>query len=269
MHDDEAPRTAWADAVELGAHGRVAAARTALAALVADPQITPALASLAHSTRASLTRQAGGHALARCGDGRACVLAARAVEDPGDAWLSAAWLDGLIGLAADNLGIGEFALSRRLLERARTHLDTAGADPRSGDGGWRTIARSRLRWAWVSAEWGLYAGDLPRAQVAIADARELAAAVPSPRHRLKTALIAAAVDAACGDTGPALAGGEAAFDDAAALDLLPLQWAAASLLAGLSPEAGGWRETVVVLRGRLAERGMAMVPLSSGERLGR
>lgn len=253
MTGEHAGLTQWQRAVELGAQGWAAAARTALATLVADPRTSTAVVSLAHSTRASLIRQSGGHAAARAGDGRACALAV-AGADSDDEWLSAAWMDGLVGLAADNLGIGDFAASRRLLDRAA---------------GCRADARTALRLSWVRSEWGLYSGDLTVARAAAARSADLAEALDSPRHGLKTGLIAAAVAAATGDTEAAVRGGRAAYDRAGELGLLPLRWAAATLLAGVDPGTGEYAASAAELRSVLARRGMPLAPLRPGERHGR
>lgn len=269
MSPEPAGLGAWNTAVDLGAQGRAAAARSALAALDADRAIAPSIRSLAHSTRASLIRQAGGHAAARAGDGRACALATAATRGAGDPWLDAAWLDGLIGLAADNLGLADFAAARRLLDRAAAHAAAAAAAA-PDDVDWRTLPRTALRLSWVRSEWGLYAGDPTVARAAADASAELAEALPSPRHRIKTDLIAAAVDAAAGDTDAAARGARAAHTRAAELELLPLRWAAATLLAGLdSDRRGHYQAEVAGLRDRLARRGMPLAPLRPGERHGR
>lgn len=265
---DTDDRAVWIDAVELGAQGRVAAARTRLLPLMNGQGTSLAVRSLAHSTRASLVRQAGAHALARTGDGRACALAAAAATDGGDEWLAAAWVDGLVGLAADNLGIGDFAQSRRLLDRAADFL--AGRRLRGAAATtWQTIDRVELRCAWVRAEWGLYSGDLATARAASSSAGRLAEELPSARHRIKTKLISAAVAAADGQLDAANQGAREAFDGAAAEGLVPLQWAAASLLSGVSPDAGAWADEVARQRVNLAQRGMTMMPLAMGERISR
>ncbi|GAC56620.1 hypothetical protein GOHSU_12_00100 [Gordonia hirsuta DSM 44140 = NBRC 16056] len=254
MNDDEpGGAAAWRTAVELGAQGRAAAARTALAALAVDPRAAPAIVSLSYSTRASLLRQAGGHGMARAGDGRACVLAAdgRTGGPTADEWMVAAWLDALIGLAADNLGLGDFSTARRLLDRAQ---DCPVVPPRAA-----------LRLAWVRTEWGLYSGDLDTAQSAAAVADDRSRDLASPRHQLKTGLIAAAVHGACGRFDAARAGARQAFVQADTLGLLPLRWAAATLLAGLGEES--FAAEVTVTRDLLAARGMPLVPLRPGERL--
>ncbi|MFT3663208.1 MAG: hypothetical protein QM809_18125 [Gordonia sp. (in: high G+C Gram-positive bacteria)] len=270
----------WERAVELGAQGRVAAARTLLDDVVADRRTSTAIVSLAHSTRASLTRQAGGHALARAADGRACASAAAADREPAAAeeamrpWVVAAWVDGLVGLAADGLGIGDLAGSRILLDRAGDRLDERfpggpAAGPVPGGEPWCTVGRVRLRVAWVRSEWGLYSGRLDVARSAAARAQALAAASPSARHRIKTRLIAAAVSAAEGDTPGARHDASEVWREAGERGLLPLQWAAASLLAGVTPGGGDHLAEVARLRAVLARRGMPIAPLAVGERHGR
>lgn len=254
----------WQEAVELGARGYAAAARASLSALAAEPATSPAIRSLTFSTRASLLRQAGGHGLARGGDGRACALAVgdrSAGERFADEWMAAAWLDGLIGLAADNLGVGDFALSRQLLDRADDDLHRAQVLPATD---WRTVPRSALRLAWVRAEWGLYAGQVDVAQESIDVAAQRAQALRSPRHSMKTQLIGAAVAAASGEGGRAHSEGLAAHATASQLGLLPLHWAAATLLAGVSGNDVYLGEAAE-LRTKLARLGMSLVPLEPGE----
>ncbi len=263
------PIERWHEAVELGSRGYAAAARSALAELAADPNTPAAVAALTYSTRASLLRQAGAHGLARGGDGRACAL----VVDHSGGWAVTAWLDGLIGLAADNLGIGDFAQSRRLLDRAAADLTaaesttavrgTASADIAAD---WRALPRVALRLAWVGAEWGLYSGDLDAAGEAAEDAAAQARSLPSPRHLVKTRLIGAATAAAAGNLAEAAAEAAAAHADAGELGLLPLQWAAAALLAAI-PGHDLYQREVPELRARLARRGMLLLPLGPGERL--
>lgn len=261
----------WDAAVHWGAQGRVARARPLLGELADDARLDPAIRSLAASTRASLTRQAGGHAVARIGDGRAALLAAGG--DPRDPWAAAAWLDGLIGLAADNLGIGDFAASRRLLDRAADYAAALPGPQGADEPDWRSTPRTALRLSWVTTEWGLYSGDLGVARAGAAASVPLAAALPSPRHRLKTGLIAAAVDAASGDTEGAARGARDAYRQAGDLGLLPLRWAAATLLAGVAGDGDDdgvdYPAEVAALRRRLALRGMPLAPLGPTERHGR
>ncbi|EGD56487.1 hypothetical protein [Gordonia neofelifaecis] len=248
----------WAQAVDLGARGRAAAARTIIDELVNDRRTAVSVVSLALATRASLTRQAGRHASARVDDGAALSVLARCAHDE---WTTAARVDALIGLAADALGIGDFGGSRRLLDRAEAELRRRG----TGRGGadrpqWVVDGRLGLREAWVRTELALYSGDATAGGLA-AEAAERAESAPSSRHRTKTSLIVAAATAASGD-------GEVAAVEAAriagtceAAGLLPLEWAARTMLAGLrdDPEESG---KVADLQAKLASRGMAFVPLT-------
>ena len=262
----------WAAAVDLGALGRAAAARRLLAEV--ETAAPAAMRSLARSTRASLTRQAGRHDIARGDDGAACAIVApllvgsdvapgntaggdAAAQDAADDWVRAAWVDGLIGLAADGLGIGAFAASASLLSRAARVLDAAVPAGIGDDAAWVTGDRLRLRLGWVRVEHGLYSGDLAAAARFIGPARDLAAAGPSPRHRIKTDLIAAAVMAAHGRTDEAIAQARTVHDETAAAGLAPLQWAAATMLSGLVRPGDGYARTAADLRGRLAVAGMA------------
>ncbi|MFZ2509903.1 MAG: hypothetical protein WAW85_02275, partial [Gordonia sp. (in: high G+C Gram-positive bacteria)] len=153
--------------------------------------------------------------------------------------------------------------SRRLLDRAAA--DLAATDlPIAGD--WRMLPRVALRLTWVRTEWGLYSGNVDIAREGAARAAEQAWALPSPRHAMKTQLIVAATAAATGRLDAAAAVGSAAHATAGELGLLPLQWAAATLLAGVTGKDVYQRE-VVDLRTRLARRGMSLLPLEPGERL--
>lgn len=246
----------WSAAVDLGARGRAAAARAALGSLIREAR-DPRIVSLAYSTRASLTRQAGGHAQARADDARACLLVASAARGRRDDWAFAAWIDGLIGLAADGLGIGDFAGSRTLLARVSQSIDGRGdVDSRP----WIVDGRLRLRHAWVRTELALFSGDTPGSVGPGREARRLGADAPSPRHIVKTDLISAAVAAAGGD-------GDTAAEIAADCEnrcitwgLLPLQWAAATMLTGIGPDPDGAARRAAESADRLAALGMRITP---------
>ncbi|MGO3325964.1 hypothetical protein [Gordonia sp. (in: high G+C Gram-positive bacteria)] len=252
--------SAWAAAVDLGACGRGAAARAELDDLVRDAT-DPRLASLALSTRASLVRQAGAHAIARRDDGRACLLAAERLRDDDDHWAFAAWLDGLIGLAADALGVGDFGASRTLLARVGRLLGEREDRP----GEWRqrewvTDGRVRLRHAWVQTELALFSGDTPGAIEPRQRALDLVVEAPSPRHVVKTELIGAAVTAAHGDTRTAAAIAVDCENRCAAWGLLPLQWAAATMLAGVGSDPQEAARRAREAAHRLAAWGMPVTP---------
>lgn len=287
---------AWAAAVSAGGDGNYARALTELATLErvagvrarvsasTDPHL--AVLSLCQSTRASLVRQAGRHHVSHVIDGRALltvgISGAWAVPGaPGSgprevSLIRAAVADGLVGLAADNLGLLRFDASRRLLDRARTVLDPmdvrpVGTNPeqwswRPADADWMTATRCRLRWEWVSAELGLYRGDvaagLEHARAGALLVREMHdAATPVPaRHRVKTALIAAAAAAGAGDRGGTANAARDVVADAHDEALLPLEWAAMSLLLGTGAASGDEAVHHRRLRATLIGKGMALMP---------
>jgi hypothetical protein len=169
------------------------------------------MGSLAMSTRASFLRQLGGHRAAAGWDGRA--LAAADTDE--------AAADALIGLAADALGVGRFAVSDRLLERAAGAVDAAGE------------ARLSVRFAWVSAELAMMRGDGGAAVAHAERAVTAAADYTSARHRLKSDVVLAAALCSHGDLDRSRAVADAALDRAGDLGLVPLRWALASLLADI------------------------------------
>ncbi|MHA0285922.1 hypothetical protein ACXYX3_05650 [Mycobacterium sp. C3-094] len=204
------PEERWLRAVAAGGQGRYAAAVADLDQLLRAVDRGP-LASLALSTRGSFLRQLGWHERARSLDGAAWGRS----DGTGDAGA-----DALIGLAADALGVGRFAASERALVRAAEVLPTAPS------------ARLPIRLAWVSAELAMARGDaaaLDHAQQAV----ELAGRTPSVRHRIKSLLVRAAAHCATGDTDAARRDGDRVLSHTAEHGLVPLRWAAASLLAGI------------------------------------
>ncbi len=241
----------WRTAVALGARGYVCAGdgviRQAAAgsrSAVSEPSIT----SLWASTQASWIRQSGRHGTALSLDGQAAALA---VEAPDGPWRTAAIADALTGLAADNLGRGRFAVSGRLLERVRDEVlptIAPGADFEVGD-------RLRLRWRWVSAELGLYSGDVESAATHSAAALDLVEGIGSARHRIKTQLIGAAASAMVGNAAQALAAAGVCADETAELDLLPLNWAALTMLSGMGEPVA---DRLARVRNDLTARGMSL-----------
>ncbi|MGW6423776.1 hypothetical protein ACWF82_13955 [Nocardia sp. NPDC055053] len=213
------PAQRWYRAVALGGQGRYAAARADLRVL-AGTRIDPALRSRVESTRGSLLRQLGGHAAAAAFDGRAANLALGATGPD----RAEALADAFTGLAADALGTGRLALARRLLGRVEPLLAEAPA-------------RCAVRWHWVRAETALAGGE---AAPALRDAElavELAAALPSVRHRVKSALLVAAATAAGGDADRSAELARAVDTDCREHALLPLRWATAMLRAGVCEQA--------------------------------
>lgn len=208
------PRQRWWRAVAAGGQGRYAVARAELDTLCRTPGT--GLTSLAMSTRASFLRQLGGHRDAAGWDGRA--LAAAGTD-------ATAVADALIGLAADALGIGRFAASQRLLDRAVGPVDDAD-DPRSA-----------IRLDWVGAELAMMRGDGATAVGHAERAVATAATVTSARHRLKSDVVLAAALCSHGQLDRSRAVADAALDRAGELGLVPLRWALSSLLADIGSAA--------------------------------
>jgi hypothetical protein len=205
-----APADLWLRAVAAGGQGRYGAAVADLDAL-GRTHTGGALASLAHSTRASFLRQLGGHRVARGWDGRAWAAAGPDVT---------AGTDALVGLAADALGVGRFALSAQLLLRAG---DLLGAG----------IGRLPVRLAWVSAELAMFTGDGPAAVAHAERAVDLASELGSARHDTKSRVVLAAALCSTGNIEASRTVADSALATAAELGLVPLSWAVARLLADI------------------------------------
>ncbi|HYO00898.1 MAG TPA: hypothetical protein VET27_02950 [Mycobacterium sp.] len=224
------PVELWLRAVASGGQGRYGSALTDLESL-GRTQPHGALASLAFSTRASFLRQLGGHRAARTCDGRAWAVADSDVP---------AGADALIGLAADALGVGRFALSGRLLLRAEDLLarDTSG--------------RLAVRLAWVRAELAMFTGDGTTAVEHAQGAAELASRWGSARHSTKSQVVLAAALCSVGDVEASRRVADAALQASERLGLIPLSWALACLLADIgSADLGPSR--IAALRDRLAD----------------
>jgi tetratricopeptide (TPR) repeat protein len=156
-------------------------------------------------------RQLGWHDKARGWDGRALAVAGADAE---------ARADALIGLAADALGVGRFAPSAAALLSAKSLLDDVPP-------------RLPVRLAWVSAELAMATGD---GQAAVAHAEravELARALGSARHAVKSDVVLAAALSSDGRLDRARAVADAALKTTDQLGLIPLSWALACLLAGI------------------------------------
>jgi hypothetical protein len=204
-------RELWLRAVAAGGQGRYASALADLAVIERTPDRGRML-SLARSTRASFLRQLGGHDAARGWDGRAWAAAGTDPEAAADA---------LVGLAADALGVGRFALSARLLQRAAPPSDGAGPP------------RLAVRLHWVSAELGMARGDGPAAVGHAERAVELAESAGSARHAVKSAVVLAAALCSAGRLPDARRVADEALDRTERLGLVPLRWALACLLADI------------------------------------
>jgi hypothetical protein len=203
------PHELWLRAVAAGGQGRYGSAMTDLAGLL---QRGGPLASLAHSTRASFLRQLGWHDRARRWDGLAMAMAGSDSE---------AGADALIGLAADALGVGRFAASAAALGRAGEILTR------------RVPPRLPVRLAWVSAELAMVTGDGATAVGHAERAIELAAALGSARHAVKSDMVLAAALCSAGDVDRSRMVADAALDSAGGLGIIPLRWALACLLADI------------------------------------
>lgn len=197
----------WLRAVIAGGQGRYATAFADLASVRRAYRVGR-LASLAHSTQASFLRQLGWHDKARGLDGSALAVAGGDPEGR---------IDALIGLAADALGVGRFAVSAAALRRAQGLLD---------DG----PPRLAVRLSWVSAELAMATGDGATAVGHAERAGELAAAFGSVRHSVKSEVVLAA--ALCSDArlDRSRAVADAALETTQRLGLVPLSWALACLL---------------------------------------
>ncbi|KZS62058.1 hypothetical protein [Mycobacterium ostraviense] len=209
------PRQLWLRAVAAGGQGRYGSAYTDLELL---RRRVPAgrLASLAHSTQGSFLRQLGWHTLARGWDGRAMALAEADPE---------ARADALIGLAADGLGVGRFAVSATLLTRADTVLDAAGLPADVAN-------RLAVRRGWVAAELAMASGEAATAVDHAEEAVELARVMAggSARHLVKSEVVLAAALCSAGAAERARGVGEEALVATGRLGLIPLRWALACLL---------------------------------------
>ncbi|WP_244373273.1 hypothetical protein [Rhodococcus sp. ZPP] len=236
------PVERWMRAVALGGQGRYSRARTELTDITRDRQAGPAVASLAWSTQASLSRQLGDHRAASGLDGRALALIGGGPADPaaGSALELAARCDALTGLAADALGCGHLALGWRLLDRCGQHLGGEGAD--TDDTG--SLWRQHVRLHWVSAELFLAGADFSSARRHAVAAAEISAHVGSVRHHLKSQLLRSASMTGESDSGPAAHLAAEVLEGCERHGLIPLKWAAAMLLAGVTgdPRAQQARE---------------------------
>ncbi|MBH0777512.1 hypothetical protein [Nocardia bovistercoris] len=243
----------WLRAVVLGGQGYYAAARAELGRIRRTGR-APITLSLAASTEGSLLRQLGGHADAAAFDGRALAVIpfssgadsvfAGALADPdvptttngvpGTAEAAEfaefatppdridAVCDAMTGLAADAIGTGRLDLAWRLLHRVG---GLAHGRP-----------RALVRLHWVSAETALAAGRPDRARPHAETALALAEAGPSVRHRVKSALILAAVATASGDVDSAAELAAGVARGCTEHGLVPLAWACAMLRIGLGDQ---------------------------------
>jgi hypothetical protein len=180
------PEQRWLAAVVLGGRGRYGAAWALLEPMVHCPCVPAVVRAHAAVTRASHLRQLGGHRMARRWDGVGLAAALSAAsggvpeevgpDGPGlDS--AAARVDALLGLAADAVGLAEFALAERLLGQVEP---LAAAHP-----SWRP----KVRLHWIRAELALSVDEpgvaLEQAERALAVSREAGAT----RHEVKSQLV--------------------------------------------------------------------------------
>ena len=219
----------WLRAVAAGGQGRYAAACTELDAIDRSAR-GGWVRSLAASTRASFLRQLGWHAAARPWDGRALALAGSHPE---------ACADALIGLAADSLGDGRFAVAERLLTRAAHVVETGGS------------ARLPVRQAWVSAELAMATGRGADAVRHAETAVTLAGDLGSARHVVKSSVVHAAALCCAGALDDARRVADSALDVTEATGLVPLSWALACLLGDIGSASRG-TDDIAAIRSRSA-----------------
>lgn len=218
-------------AVALGGQGRYAQARAALRPLGRTTSPGTPVASLALSTQASLLRQLGWHRIAAGFDGKA-LAAVSAISWRSDQLAHQAWCDAMTGLAADALGCGRLELGWRLLDRVGDRLDAI--DEKGA------LWRQHVRLHWVTAELSLAAADFTRALSHADAASELSVGSGSVRHTVKSDLLRAAAMTGGADTEAPRALSIAVLERCDEHGLVPLKWAAAMLVGGVTSDAGAF-----------------------------
>ncbi|MTD56279.1 hypothetical protein GKO32_20190 [Amycolatopsis sp. RM579] len=218
----QSPHAKLLAAIVLGAQGRYAGAATLLDEVARGRN--QMLASLALSTFASHRRQLGGHRAAFGPDGAALrlVTGLSGAEDEDGIDVEGARADALLGLAADNLGVGRLALARRLLARVT---------PRN----WR----SKVRLGWITAEMALAGGEPVSAVGPAEDALAFAIAAQARRHIVKSQLVLAAALGATGKRERAVHLIDEALAVTDKFTLRSLSWPAGLLAAEHRPDARG------------------------------
>lgn len=235
------PRHRWLAAVVLGACGRYAAATALLEPLIRHRDV--AVASLAATALASHRRQLGGHAEALSLDGVAVRKAVEALHgrcggegDPDGLDAYGALADGLLGLAADNLGLGRLAAAEVLVARAARIAAVSGC--------WRT----ETRLGWVRAELALASGERADGVSAAKWARDVARERGAVRHVVKSELVLGAALAATGERENGKQATKLVTDAlimARRYGWRSLIWPAQLLLADLEPDRADWNRSKV------------------------
>jgi hypothetical protein len=219
----EVTAAAWLLGVALSAAGRYGGGLRVLGPLLeaggpaaASPE-SRLFAALAAATAASVHRGLGRHAAARELDTRGLTLADGTDE---------AVFDCTLGLATDEVGLGELAT-------ARQHLGEAQALVVAHDDEWW---RQRVRFDWARAEVALLADDPGEAVSAAAASVDRAEQARAPRHVAKGLLFQGVAQLQSGS--PQAAGTlRRAATLAEGLAALPVLWQARALLGALL--AGG------------------------------
>lgn len=211
----EAMAAGWLLGVCLGASGRYGGALRVLGPLVTAAQ-TPEgqlLGALAAGTVASIHRQLGRHSVAQGYDEMALHRSQGAGE---------AGFDGLLGLAADAVGLAQPEIAAGRL--------AAAADVAAGRADWW---RQRVRLGWVRAEVALLEGRPDEAAVAAGESVELAEHSGAPRHVAKGLLFLGVAQVEAGRTQEATATLRRGALLAESLGALPLQWPVRAVLGAL------------------------------------
>jgi tetratricopeptide (TPR) repeat protein len=218
----EATAAAWLLGVSLAAAGRFGSALTVLEPVAGQAGAGDAsaerrlFAALAAATIASVRRQLGQHDLARQADDQALAYS----EGLGEAGF-----DGLLGLAADAVGLVDLAAAQQRFAQAEALVEQR-AD------WWR----QRVRLNWVRAEIALLEGDPAAAIAAATAAVQRAEASGAPRHVAKGLLFLGVAQVQAGELDEAESTLRRAAMLADSLGTLPLLWPSRAVLGALLEE---------------------------------
>ena len=217
----EATAAAWLLGVCLGAAGKFGSALAVLEPLAAqsgtDVPERRLFAALAAASAASVHRQLGQHESAKSLDEQGLALAEGGAEPT---------FDALLGLAADNVGLGDAPAARgRLTEAA------AIAEPRAD--WWR----QKVELAWVQAEAALLEGNPAAAIATLSPAITSAELSGAPRYVSKSLLFLGVAQVQSGQLPDAEATLRRAATLAESLGAVPLLWPSRALLGALLEES--------------------------------
>lgn len=211
----EAMAAGWLLGVCLSSSGRYGGALRVLDPLVTSAQ-TPegrVLAALSAATLASIHRQLGRHSTGQGYD----EMALETSQGVGEAGF-----DGLLGLAADAVGLAQPEVAASRLAEA--------AELAEGRTDWW---RQRVRLGWVRAEVALLEGRADDGAAAAGGAVELAEQSGAPRHVAKGLLFLGVAQVEGGRTEEATATLRRGALLAESLGTLPLQWPIRAVLGAL------------------------------------